>query len=669
MKIRNQIMTVNVITLLIAVGITFLVARENIRSRGEADIASVRKVEIGNTKDRLREVVNIAYSLLEKNYHAMFDQAYLEARYGLLLRTVTESAECLLLPGAGKLPDAFRLKNIESLTGNLFDRNRLLLLVARMDNGEIIGGNPLDSRTDSERIKKFIRRQAAIRTPKFIVSSAADQPRISYVTTYPDRNLMLITAITAEEVQREMQEQSKQEIRNCRYAGGVGYVFAFTSDCVNIVHPVLRHLEGTDMSMIRDTHGKLLVTEMVKTCLQENEGWVDYVWAKPRPGKVELPDVPKISYVKLFKPWMWVLGSGAYIDSIDAKVKLRETEIRSQIDALTVRVLLWCLTATALMMVGSWYVARSFSKPLERLTHSMLEMEAGKHEYKVVTLHGSDEIIQLGHIFNRMRQSVLDHIKHIREATTAKEKAETELRTAGEIQNDLIPKIFPPLLSASEFDIFTVNYPAPSGNSSICDFFRIDNEHIGLIMGSISRPGVSGALYNVIIRTMVRSKTLPGVPPGAVLNEINEAFLRNRNIKVYVAIFFGILNLRSGDFYYANAGYNFPLILRKDGQLEDLPTLHGEALCVHRNHCYSYDQTVLKPGEAVFLYNEGLLRCAADSHGITRLDFRKKLKENMQGGVEDCICQGIKTVETMYEGKTVPEDVSFTALSYRGTPR
>ena len=90
-------------------------------------------------------------------------------------------------------------------------------------------------------------------------------------------------------------------------------------------------LNGKDLSNIKDPTGKRLFMEFVRVCREKGEGFVEYNW--PKPGS-EKP-VPKLSFVKLFKEWNWIIGTGFYIDDIEALVEARRKELEKSISAMT----------------------------------------------------------------------------------------------------------------------------------------------------------------------------------------------------------------------------------------------------------------------------------------------------------------------------------------------
>ena len=101
-------------------------------------------------------------------------------------------------------------------------------------------------------------------------------------------------------------------IRAMRYRKSE-YFFVQNLDNKMLMHPIKAELENKDMSGLKDPNGKLFFQEFMRVVKESGAGYVDYLW--PKPG-AEAP-VPKLSYVKLFQPWGWVIGTGIYIDDVD----------------------------------------------------------------------------------------------------------------------------------------------------------------------------------------------------------------------------------------------------------------------------------------------------------------------------------------------------------------
>lgn len=113
----------------------------------------------------------------------------------------------------------------------------------------------------------------------------------------------------------QAKSQALESIKSLRYGNGE-YLWINDMYPRMVMHPVKPELDGKDLSSIQDKRGKNLFVEFVNVVKKDGEGFVEYYW--PKPGEAE--PVQKISYVKGFKDWNWLIGSGIYVDDVDAQL-------------------------------------------------------------------------------------------------------------------------------------------------------------------------------------------------------------------------------------------------------------------------------------------------------------------------------------------------------------
>jgi methyl-accepting chemotaxis protein len=114
-----------------------------------------------------------------------------------------------------------------------------------------------------------------------------------------------------------------------------------------LMHPIFTNLDGKNLALERDPTGKYLFLEMVSIARKTNEGFVDYMW--PRPGTTT--PVSKLSYVKLFKPWGWIIGSGIYVD-----------DVQNEITGMKWRIIIATLICVFIVLVIAYFVAHRISE-------------------------------------------------------------------------------------------------------------------------------------------------------------------------------------------------------------------------------------------------------------------------------------------------------------------
>ncbi len=131
-----------------------------------------------------------------------------------------------------------------------------------------------------------------------------------------------ISAFTKENIgelsKSELENEIKKRLKAIRYERN-NYVWINDMDAVIIMHPTAPHLNGKDLSEMKDSKGKFLFREMVDVCKKDGEGMVDYTWLKQDTKQ----ETQKVSYVKLIPELGWIIGTGAWVDDITQEMKTK----------------------------------------------------------------------------------------------------------------------------------------------------------------------------------------------------------------------------------------------------------------------------------------------------------------------------------------------------------
>ena len=173
---------------------------------------------------------------------------------------------------------------------------------------------------------------------------------------------------------QEAQAQTVAVLRGLRYEDN-GYFFVITTEPRMVLLPLNPEREGKDLSDFKDANGKKHYMEMVNVVKRSGAGFVDYYWAKSAVGK----PVPKISYVKLYEPWGWIVGSGIYLDDVDHAFVAQVIKFGG-------------LALIALLLIGFavWYIARSITQPIADAVNIANALAAGDLSVKI-EVTGKDE--------------------------------------------------------------------------------------------------------------------------------------------------------------------------------------------------------------------------------------------------------------------------------------
>ncbi len=193
------------------------------------------------------------------------------------------------------------------------------------------------------------------------------------------------------------QKQAAEIIRNLRY-DDQEYFWINDQTPVMVMHPTNPKLEGQNLSGFKDPDGKALFNEMVAISKSQGAGQVNYRW--PKPGASD--PVPKVSYVQLFQPWGWIIGSGVYVDDVQA-------EFHTQ----ALKTLLIGLVIAALVALLIVLIVRSITQPLQHAVDAMANIASGDGDLtRTLDTQGNDELSALSRHFNAFTEKLRQVIKH-----------------------------------------------------------------------------------------------------------------------------------------------------------------------------------------------------------------------------------------------------------------
>ncbi len=268
-------------------------------------------------------------------------------------------------------------------------------------------------------------------------------------------------------------------------------------------------------------------------------------------------------------------------------------------------ILLFCGGLLLLFLVV-WLVARTITRPLTALSGVAREMATGNLEIEVPNLTRGGEVGVLAESLNYMKDSLKNHIRDLLETNAAKERIESELNIAREIQMGLVPKIFPPFPDITGLDLHALIQPAREVGGDLYDFYRIDDERICLVLGDVSGKGVPASLFMAVTMTLMKMTAAKGLGPHEILKEVNSQLSRDNDAGMFVTLFCGILNSRTGEFLYANGGHNPPVLLRNSGEVVYMEGTGGVLLGAMDDLDYEMKRLTLAPGEGIFIYSDGV---------------------------------------------------------------
>jgi len=209
-----------------------------------------------------------------------------------------------------------------------------------------------------------------------------------------------------------------------------------------------------------------------------------------------------------------------------------------------------------------------------------------------------------------LEERVAERTRELREANEKIRKNEKrlqeELDVARDIQRSMIPLIFPAFPDRREITIFATLEPAREVGGDFYDFYFVDSDHLYLVIGDVSGKGAGAALFMAVAKTLIKAHAAGSLSPASIVTKVNEELSENNEQTMFVTLFIGVLNVRTGEFVYTNAGHNPPYLLRTDGSKTLYSKRHGPAVGAIGGVEYQQDSGEVAPGDVIYMYTDGV---------------------------------------------------------------
>lgn len=264
-------------------------------------------------------------------------------------------------------------------------------------------------------------------------------------------------------------------------------------------------------------------------------------------------------------------------------------------------------------------------------------------------------------------EKAIEHIAYIKtmqEEHTQLESIKGDLAVAREIQQAILPRIFPPFPEeAANMDIAASMNAAKDVGGDFYDFFRIDADHIGFVIADVSGKGVPAAIFMAVCRTLIRATGIRGVSPSECITYSNSLLAKESVNAMFVTAFYGIYDIRTGEVKYANAGHNPPYLMKADGSVKVLPLSHDFVAGVIDDFQYTEETILLEKGDTLLLFTDGVTEATSptyEEYGEQRLEQR--LSQLTQVGCQQII-DAIKADVKAFAGEAEQsDDITLLAL-------
>jgi len=258
----------------------------------------------------------------------------------------------------------------------------------------------------------------------------------------------------------------------------------------------------------------------------------------------------------------------------------------------------------------------------------------------------------------------IEYVHKSQKEHTQLESLRTDLAIASQIQQAILPQVFPPFPEdADKVDIAASMTPAKDVGGDFYDFFRIDDNHIGLVIADVSGKGIPAAIFMAVSRTLTRATGIRGGNPADCISYANKLLAAESVNCMFVTMFYGILDVNTGEVVYCNAGHNPPYIVRQDGEVKVLPMTQDPMVGAIGGIDFHQNTVQLAAGDALVMFTDGVTEAmngVYEAYGEQRLEATLAHASQMSSQE---IVDAIKAdVATFVDGAEQSDDITVLVL-------
>ncbi len=319
-------------------------------------------------------------------------------------------------------------------------------------------------------------------------------------------------------------------------------------------------------------------------------------------------------------------------------------------------VFLEILIFTALYLLISVLLDRLVVRNLDKINGSLARITAG-HLNEIVSVEESSE-------FTKLSGDINDTVAALREYIDASEKRmEDDLKLAAAIQDSALPKNFN--LPTENLEIYALMTPARQVGGDFYDFFYVGVDMLALVIADVSGKGIPASLFMMRSKTAIKNFARSGMGPAKLLENANNTLCEGNTAQMFVTVWLGILDLKTGLMRCANAGHEYPVLMRAGGDYELLKDKHGLVLAGYEDVPMKEYEIQLQSGDRLFVYTDGVPEAINENreqYGTKRLTERLNVLKDLP---QQEILNGVlEDVRQFAGGEEQFDDITMLGITY-----
>ncbi len=273
--------------------------------------------------------------------------------------------------------------------------------------------------------------------------------------------------------------------------------------------------------------------------------------------------------------------------------------------------------------------------------------------------------------FNDLEITIEKTIKHVQAMQLALESRDRlvaikqELEVARQVQDSVQPKKLP---DTQTHQVSALIIPAREIGGDFYDYFYLDDSHLGVVIADVAGKGVPAALFTMVTRALLKASLQSFLSPSQCLSLVNDLLCEGNDSCIFITLFFGVLDIGTGEFRYSNAGHNPPRLVHSNGEVMELPQTGNLVLGIMAGHEFKDEHIQMSPGDTLFMYTDGVTEAedaSSEEFGEERMD--RILSEMPTGTVQEVTEGVIFAVREFTADAPQSDDITCLAMRLQAT--
>jgi len=429
-----------------------------------------------------------------------------------------------------------------------------------------------------------------------------------------------------------------------------GYGFVISKNGTIVTHPIKEMMMNETIFSIAEAQESTQLRVIGKNMIRGEESFAELEYRNIKTGKLS-----------------WIAYAPITLNAWSIGIVFPVEEFMADVNGLFYNIIVLGAVGLIIIFLVILFISRSITRPLRNLTKVSKIIAEGNFNVELPDIRTRDEMKELHDSFDYMQKKLAEYIVNLKETTSAREKIESELRIAREIQMGMIPHLFPPFPNLSQIDLFAVLKPAKEVGGDLYDFFLLGDDKLCFAIGDVSGKGVPASLFMAVTRTLLRSVADKDGSPSGFVTSLNKSLSYNNESSMFVTFFVGVLDLHTGEIVYSNAGHNPPVIIRETGAVEMFELSKSIPIGLFEDFTYTEATVKLNKGDKLFMYTDGITEA---ENCDKELYSPERLVEILRANVKASPIQMIKFVEEDVTSHVAcnpqSDDITMMTIVYYG---